>query len=257
MEFDETMVENEFDDDAADDTLPEGVIEEEDESEETLESVIEDEEQPEEDEPKEEAPKAKEPGYIKKRVTEAVEKAVARTRAEMQAAFEAQMAPIREKMLNDEAKELVKQGEFKTLERAKEYLQLKQGLPVATSSEKAESPAQPRNSQGQFVQKEDPATTARIGMLKHQADRIKESGGPDVISEFQNNPKIKQAVINGEMDFYDVAEQMKAPKRKPPSPMRSPNGASGTNPNAIESMSDAQFAKLEKRIQEGARIRMS
>ena len=60
------------------------------------------------------------------------------------------------------------------------------------------------------------------------------------------------------MDFYDVAEQMKkAPKKKPPAPMRSPNGASGQNPNAIESMSDDAFRRLEKRIQNGERFRLS
>ena len=95
-------------------------------------------------------------------------------------------------------------------------------------------------------------------MLTHQADRIKESGGPDVIGEFKNNPKIKEAVINGEMDFYDVAEQMRQTKKKPPSPMRSPNGASGqNNPNAIDSMSDEQFKRLEKRLMEGARYKLN
>ena len=61
------------------------------------------------------------------------------------------------------------------------------------------------------------------------------------------------------MDFYDVADYLKnqKPSRKPPSPMRSPNGASGQNPNAIESMSKEQFARMEKRISEGARIRLS
>ena len=95
-------------------------------------------------------------------------------------------------------------------------------------------------------------------MLRHQADAIKGRNGPDVIAEFQSNPEIKKKVISGEMDFYDVADMMKAPKKKPPAPMRSPNGASGTNnPNAIESMSKEQFARMEKRIAEGARIRLS
>ena len=75
----------------------------------------------------------------------------------------------------------------------------------------------------------------------------------------QNNEDIKQKVIRGEMDFYDVADELKSrsKSRKSPSPMRSPNGASGNNPNAIESMTDEQFRKLEKRISEGARIRLS
>jgi hypothetical protein len=249
----ETMVEN-FDDVPADDTLEESITEETDESE-SLESLNgEEEETPAEEEPKEGKQGASEPGWIRKRVDKAVEKALAEQERRLTAQFEAQMAPIRDKMLTEEAKELVRQGEFKSLERAKEYLQLKQGLPVNTGEE----PSQPRSANGQFAPKEDPATTARINMLTHQADRIKASGGPDVVAEFRNNPQIKKAVIEGEMDFYDVAEQMKQPaKRKPPSPRRSPNGANGQNPNAIESMSDEQFRRLEKRIQNGERFRLS
>ena len=254
MDPNETMVEENFDDVPADDALGEDIAEETDESE-SLESLnVEEEEQPAEDEPKKGAQGTSEPGYIKKRIEKAVSRAIAETEARMNAMFEEKMAPIRDRMLTDEAQELVRQGEFRTLERAKEYLQLKQGItPVNTG----EAPAQPRSANGQFAPKEDPATTARISMLTHQADRIRESGGPDVIGEFRNNPEIKKKIINGEMDFYDVAEQMKAPKRKPPSPMRSPNGASGQNTNAIDSMSDDQFRRLEKRIQNGERFRLS
>jgi len=260
MDLDETMVE-EQDNMEADDALPEDVVEEQDESEESLESFSEGEGQPAEPEtPSEEPPSASEPGWIKKRVEKAVSKAVAQTRAEMQAMFDQQMAPIREKMLNDEARELVRSGEFKSLERAKEYLQLKQGLPV--SANKAPAPqAQPRQANGQFAPKEDPAITARIEMLKHQADKIRGAKGPDVIAEFQNNPEIQEKVKAGEMDFYDVADYLKDQKssrKKPPAPMRSPNGASGSNnPNAIDSMSDEQFDRMEKRIAGGARIRLS
>ena len=169
MDPNETMVE-EFDDTATDDTSIEGIAEETDESEEPFESLTGDEEQAAEEQT-ETAPKAKEPGYVQKRI----EKAVAKALAQQQAEFDRQMAPIREKMLNDEAQALVKSGEFKSLERAKEYLQLKQGLPVTANVGDNE---QPRNSNGQFAQKDDPGTTARIKMLTHQADRIKASGGP-------------------------------------------------------------------------------
>lgn len=251
MDLDETMVEN-VDNTEADDTLPDGVVEE-DESEEQ-ESYLDDEEgeseQPAEEPQKKQEPQASEPGWIKQRVNKAVEKAVKEALAQQQAEFDRQMAPLREKMLNDEAKELVRQGEFKSLERAKEYLQLKQGIPP-----KAEEPQQeqPRNERGQFQAREDAATSARIEMLRHQADRIRDNKGPDVIAEFQNNPEIKKKVIAGEMDFYDVAEAMRnrKPGKRPPSPTRSPNGASGYVPNAIESMSAEEFAKFDKKLDEG------
>ena len=92
-------------------------------------------------------------------------------------------------------------------------------------------------------------------MLAHQAVRIKERTGVDVFDVFTNDEDIKQRVMDGELDFYDVADMMSEKKTKrPPSPMRSPNGASGSNqPNAITNMSDEQFERMEKRIREGAR----
>ena len=72
-----------------------------------------------------------------------------------------------------------------------------------------------------------------------------------------NDNEIKQKVISGEMDFYDVAEYMKnRPSRKrPPAPTRSPNGASETSSGAIMSMSDDQFDKLVERVRGGTRFR--
>ena len=81
-------------------------------------------------------------------------------------------------------------------------------------------------------------------------------GGPDVTQAFLNNEEITAKVVSGEMDFYDVADYLKqeeSSKRRPPSPMRSPNGASGKNPNAIDSMSDEMFDRMERKIKEGAR----
>ena len=161
------------------------------------------------------------------------------------------MAPIRERMIEEEAKELVRSGEVKSLETAKELIRFRNGQPAT------EKPVeQPRRDNGQFAPKDqsDPVIKAQIKMLNHQAERIKDNGGPDVISAFQNDEEVNKKIVSGEWDFYDVADYLKKkPSKKPPSPMRSPNGASGSKPNAIESMTDEQFAKLEKRIKEGAR----
>ena len=113
---------------------------------------------------------------------------------------------------------------------------------------------QPRQQNGQYAPKEDPVTSTKIDMLAAQADKIKAKTGIDVIDIFSNDEDIKDAVISGEMDFYDVAEMAKESRRKPPAPARSSNGASGQSPNAIDSMSKEQFARLEKKISEGARI---
>ena len=254
MEPNETMVEN-VPETEVDDTLPEEVVEEEQDESEDLAAYTESEE-PAEEKPAEESTPSSEPGWIKKRVEKAVTKAIAETRAEMQAMFDQQMAPIRAKMMEDEAQELVRSRKVSDIETARELVRLRNGqAPQAEAPKKEE---RPRQANGQFAPKEDPATNARIDMLRHQADRIKANKGPDVIAEFQNNKEIKQKVIAGEMDFYDVADYLsQKSSRRPPSPMRSPNGASGQNPNAIESMSKEQFARMEKKISEGARIRLS
>lgn len=259
MDPNETMVE-EFDNTEADDTLETGIVEEEQDESEAIESVLTDSKPVEEQKEEPTETGIREPGYVQKRIDKAVAKAVAETEARMNAAFEKQMAPIREKMLTDEAKELVRQGEFKTLERAKEYLQLKQGY-KPTAQEALEQP-QPRNEKGQFA-KQDPGVQARIDMLAHQADRIKAKGGPDVIDAFNTDPEIKEKVMNGEMDFYEVAEQLEEQQQKasqkrakPPTPMRSPNGASGSDRSTIASMSDADFDRFDRQVSEGTRYRI-
>lgn len=247
------------------DQLPEGLVEETaDESEISLEEAVDetvDSEQAAEEQPaaaEAENPPAKEPGYVKQRVEKAVARATAETEARLRAEFDARMAPIMERLLVEDAKELVRNGEFKNLETAKEYLRLKQGMPVQTA-EAAQD--QPRNSNGQFAPKQKPAddvaTQARIDMLKHQAERIKANRGVDVIAEFNNNPDVKNRIISGEIDFYDVADEMssKPKKSKPPAPVRTPNGAANDQQvNAIMGMSKEQFAAFVKRVQGGAVI---
>ena len=237
MDFEETMDNEELD-------LSEEVVEEPEEEAEELPTEDDAPEQPEE-------PKAKdEPGYVQKRIDKALARERDSMRAAIMAEIEAQYAPIKERLLEMDAQELVRTGQVKDIEIAKELIRLRNGQPV-----REENP-QPREANGQYAPKEDPATMARIDMLKHQADRIKAQGGPDVIAEWNSNEEIKKAVINGEMDFYDVAEQMSKPRKRPPSPMRSPNGANAMHPNAITSMSDEMFEKMEKRISEGARYKL-
>lgn len=250
MDLDETMV-DQVDDAAADDTLEDDIVEETDESEESLDSLNE-EGQPEAEPQKTETQGTSEPGWIKQRVEKAVQKALNQERENLRAEYDAKYAPLMQRMLEMDAQELVKSGKVKDIETARELVRYRNGQPSApTAAPQAEKP---RNDKGQYVARDEIETQARISILRHQADKIKAAGGPDVIAEFNGNDEVRKKIVSGEMDFYDVAEQMKnQPKRKPPSPVRSPNGASGKNPNAIDSMSDEQFDRMEKRIKEGAR----
>jgi len=253
MDYEENMVENDIPEGEA----PEEVVEESYDSEESLDSVIEEEGGSAEEEAQpEEKPQGtgSEPGWFQKRWSKEVGKLSEQIRSEVRNEYEAKIAPLQARLLEMDAQELVKTGQVKDIKLAREIVNLRNGM-----NPPAEEPT-PRNDKGQFQSREQIAreagTDAHIMALKHQAERIAEKGGPNVIEEFQKNPEIKRKVINKEMDFYDVAEYMKSrQKKRSPAPMRSPNGASGNaKPNAIENMSDEQFARMEKRIREGARI---
>ena len=261
----ENMVNAELDDDDLDDDLEEVVDEVDDsEPEESLDSLTESKDEDGEEEPaeQEKAPAGtKEPGYVKRRIAEERAKWDASFEAKLNAALEERLAPFREKQIEMDAKELVASGVVKDLETAKELVRYRQEhgtVPVSTQKKQLAADMQPRDEKGQFTSRtvDDAVTSARISMLQHQADKIKAAGGPDVIAAYKNNEDIRQRIQSGEMDFYDVVEELKnqKPARKPPSPMRSPNGASGhNNPNAIDNMSDEMFDRMDANISKGAR----
>lgn len=180
------------------------------------------------DEAKQQAEPAEqqEPGWFRARINDAVRKAEDRLRAD----YEAKLAPLREVMMERQAMELVEQGEFKSLERAKEYVRMKGGY--------SEPPAQEEN--------EDPYMAARADVLARQAEKIKANRGLDVMALFNSDPDIKQRVLSGEMDFYDVAESMK----RPLAPVRNSNGV-GMNAMSIQNMSPEQFERLQKNLSGG------
>lgn len=212
---------------------------------ETLDSILETPvEQPEKPS---EPPVANEPGWIKQRINKAVEKAEARIRAE----YEAMLAPIRESVLDREADDLVKNGEFRTLERAKEYVRLKNGQSVAAPVEQEVQ----RDDRGRFAKPQnDPVVQARADLLAAQAQKIHASRGVDVMSAMQNDPDIKTRVLSGEWDFYDVAEHVSQPRKTVPAPVRTPNG-SGTGDVSIANMSAEQFRRLQQNLSSGKRYK--
>ncbi len=249
----EEMVENMETEAVEADTQPEAPVEETDASE-NLETVMDDTPKPTEN--NETSGSGTEPGWIKKRVGAAVDKAIRETEQRIRAEYDAKIAPLMEKMLEQEARELVQRGTVKDLETAMELVRYRQGQSQPVK------PETPRNEKGQFTareeQSEDAAVQARIDMLRHQADKILSQRNVDVIAEFNDNEETRQKVISGEWDFYDVAESLSEKKaaRRAPSPMRSSNGASGAEKSTIASMTDEQFDRLNKRLEEGARFKV-
>lgn len=229
------------------------------EQSESLSSILEGSaEQPQQPQEAEAAPPAKEPGWIKQRVDKAVSKAVREAEARVSAQYEAMLAPIRESVLDRQAEDLVKSGEFKTLDVAKEYVRLKNGAAPTQRAEEQSAPSQPRDTQGRFQANsagdEDPTIRVRSDMLARQATKIKSSRGVDVMAAFNSDDTIKQRVLSGEWDFYDVADQLQR-RNSMPSPMRSTNGA-GFSPVSVMNMTDEQFKALQRNLEAGKRYDM-
>lgn len=230
----------------------------------TLETLTE-EPAPEQVQPQENDPPAKEPGWIKNRINKAVTKAVAEARAEVRAEYEAMLAPMREEMYDRQAQALVQSGEFKSLERAKEYVRLKNGQPApAAPAAPAQEPAKltPRDERGRFQGRtSESENRARANLLAQQADKIQARRGLDVMGAFNGNTEIRNRVLSGEWDFYDVADYLaenpQATRKAVPAPVRSANGAGSAAGLSIANMTDEQFERLERNLSRGVRYDLS
>jgi len=192
------------------------------------------------------APPAKEPGWIKGRIDKAVTKALREQEDRLRAEYDAKLAPVFESMLERQAQELVREGEFKSIERAKEYVRMKQGMLAAEPA-----PTEQKKSGAT----DDPVARARADVLSRQADKIKANRGIDVMQAFNSDQTIQQKVLSGEWDFYDVAEAMGGNRRQPPSPVRSPNGV-GVKTYDIMNMSEEQFKRLQANLSSGRKYDM-
>lgn len=205
-----------------------------------------------------EQPAKSEPGWMRKKMDAAVSKALQEQETRLRAEFAASLEPLRESMYERQAEALVASGEIKSKEMALKYVKAMAGIP---SSEPDQTPKnqQPRTPDGRFASSQqqqtepDAETKARARILAAQADKIKASRGLDVAAQFQSDPEVKEKVLSGEWDFYDVAEAMSQPRRRVPSPVRSSNSAMGATADAgaIANMSDAQFDRLLKNLGEG------
>lgn len=212
--------------------------------------------------PEQDAPPAKEPGWVRGRVNAAVKKALATQAAELEQQFQqrldAALAPVRDAIFDRQAEELVRTGEFKSLERAKEYVRLKGGVTSEPAPQTpAPAPAPQRDAQGRFTSpnRDSASVNARAEILASQVQKIKANRGVDVMAAFNGDAEVRQKVISGEWDFHDVADHLSTPQRRTPTPMRNPNGAGvSAAATTIANMTDAQFARLEAELMRGRRF---
>ena len=190
-----------------------------------------------------ENPPAKEPGWIRGRIDKAVSKALQEQETRLRAEFDSILNPIRESVLDRQAEDLVAEGEFKSKERALEYLKLKGGISLETPQE------QPRNAQGQFVSPNQQEVDFKAQLLANQAAKIKAKSGVDVMAYFNQNDNIRTQVLSGQMDFYDVLETVQS-RQNVPAPIRQSNGAN-VGSVSVANMTDAQFKKLQENLARG------
>lgn len=186
----------------------------------------------------------KEPGWIKQRIDKAVSRALSEQEQRLRGEYEAMLAPIRESVLDRQAEDLVSQGEFKSLDRAKEYVRMKNGI------QPVQQPVQPVQ---QPVQQNDPEVNVRAKLLMQQAQKIRNNRGVDVLGVYNSDPDVKQKILSGEWDFYDVADTLQ--KKSPPSPTRTPNGAN-YSATSVKDMSADQFAKLQANLAGGRKYNL-
>lgn len=187
---------------------------------------------------------AKEPGWVRKRI----DQAIARERRAWEAEQEQKLAPLYESMYDRQAQELVNAGEFKSLDTAKEYVRMKHGAVSVPSEPQPDA----SNNQGNGI---DPMIKARADLLSQQAKKIKSNSGIDVLAAFNADPEIQQKLASGEWDFYDVADMLRQNQRTPPSPMRTPNGT-GFSAASIQNMSDDQWRRLQANLANGRKYDM-
>ena len=184
-----------------------------------------------------------EPGWMKQRIGKAVDKAVAEAEARIAARYEAQIQELQSERLERQAQDLVRSGEFKSLDTAKEYLQLKGGR--APQQQPAEQPEQEQ-------QQIDPAIQAKADMLAAQARKIRQSRGLDVMAAYNSDPEIQRRLATGEWDFYDVAESLE--QQRAPTIARSANGAHGEK-KGIADLNDKEWRRLQENLKNGKRYR--
>ena len=241
-----------------DDAVLEPMQEQEEQAISSLDEITEPEQQQDNGQQStQEQPAKSEPGWMRKKMDAAVSKALQEQETRLRAEFAASLEPLRESMYERQADALVASGEIKTKEMALKYVKAMAGIPSSEPDQKPQN-QQPRTPDGRFASNQqqaepDAETKARARFLAAQADKIKNSRGLDVAALFQTDPDVKDKVLSGEWDFYDVAEAMNQPKRRVPSPVRSSNSAmlSDSMADAIMNMSDAQFDRLNENLAKG------
>jgi hypothetical protein len=216
-----------------------------------------------EEEPSQDGAQEQKPtGGIKGRLLASEQKGYSRGKAEAEASwqqerdrYEARIAELQEYEIRDEAKKLA-DAEHISLAIAERLIRAEKGLPARQQTpEQQPRQDQPRDEHGRFTARDsgDSDVQAYAKQLLDQATQIKRLTGLDVMSLYNSDDTVKRRISSREINFFDLAEEMKNGSRKMPPVVRASNGTTDGK-KGILGMSDAQFERMDELIDQGVRF---
>ena len=197
-------------------------------------------------------------GGIKGRLLDADRKGYDRGKSEAEAAwqaekaqYEARIQKLMEYEIKDEAAKLAEQ-EHISVAIAERLIRAERGVPGSVQPETPKTDPQPRDAQGRFVSRSQDDSQEYAQTLLDQANTIKRLTGQDMMALYNSDKTIQDRILNREIDFYGLAEEMRdgGQKRMPPV-VRSSNGQTARH-RGIADLTDEQFDELDKRLEQGA-----
>ena len=194
-------------------------------------------------------------GGIKGRLLDADRKGYDRGKSEAEAAwqtekaqYEARIQQLVEYEIKDEAKKLAAQENISEA-LAERLIRAERGMPGSVQPEVQQN-SQPRDERGRFVSPKSDDANAYAQTLLDQANTIKRLTGQDMMALYNSDKSIQDRILSKEIDFYDLAEEMRTQKRMPPV-VRSANGQANRH-RSIADLTDDQFDELDRRLEQGA-----
>lgn len=196
-------------------------------------------------------------GGIKGRLLDADRKGYDRGKSEAEAAwqaekaqYEARIRKLEELEIKEEATKLAEQ-EHVSVAFAERLLRAERGIPGNAQPQETHSTEQPRDAQGRFVSRnQQDDSNAYAQTLLDQANTIKRLTGQDMMALYNSRLDIQNRILNREIDFYGLAEEMRGQKQMPPV-VRNANGQTVRH-RTIADLSDEQFDELDRRLEQGA-----
>lgn len=196
-------------------------------------------------------------GGIKGRLLDSERKGYDRGRSEAEASwqaekaqYEARLQKLTEYEIKEEAAKLA-ESEHISVALAERLLRAERGIPGNAQPMDTPQNEQPRDAQGRFVSRsQQNDSDAYAQTLIEQAATVKRLTGQDLMALYNTDKNVQDRILNREVDFFGLAEEMRDQKKMPPV-VRSSNGQTVRH-RSIADLTDEQFDELDRRVEQGA-----